>query len=106
MSKKMNNNKQKINNNNNYIIKEKEKKNIDILEVNNIPKQSGKTIKCNSVNNLIGININVNYMNKNYSINKIKPSSYMTNIKMYCTGIKAIRQLNFANLLDYRAKLR
>ena len=95
MTKKMNNNKQKLNNNNNYNIKEKEKKNIDILEVNNIPKQSGKTIKCNSVNNLIGININVNYMNKNYSINKIKPSSYMTNINnnynIYNNNSKHIR---------------
>ena len=57
----------------------KEKKSIDILDINNMPKQINKTIKCNSVNNLIGININVNYMNKNYSINKIKPNSYMTN---------------------------
>ena len=63
-----------INNNN-----MKEKKSIEILDINNIPKQSSKTIKCNSVNNLIGININVNYMNKNYSINKIRPNSYMTN---------------------------
>ena len=69
-----NNNKKVINNN-----ISKEKKSIDILDINNMPKQINKTIKCNSVNNLIGININVNYMNKNYSINKIKPSSYMTN---------------------------
>ena len=34
-----------INNNN-----MKEKKSIDILDINNIPKQSSKTIKCNSVN--------------------------------------------------------
>ena len=48
-------------------------------EINNINKQINKSIKCNSVNNLIGININVNYMNKNYSINKIKPNLYMPN---------------------------
>lgn len=45
--------------------------NIDILD-NNIPKQTNESMKCNSVNNLIGININVNYMDKNYSIKKLK----------------------------------
>ncbi len=75
-----NNNINQIMNNNNNM---KEKKSIDILDINNIPRQSTKTIKCNSVNNLIGININVNYMNKNYSINKIRPNSYMTNYLCY-----------------------
>lgn len=45
--------------------------NIDILD-NNILKQTNESMKCNSVNNLIGININVNYMDKNYSIKKLK----------------------------------
>ena len=71
-----NNNNKMLNNNNNNL---RDKKTIDIIDINNMPKQANKTIKCNSVNNLIGININVNYTNKNYSINKIRPNSYMNN---------------------------
>ena len=56
----------------------KDIKNIDILD-NNIPKNANESMKCNSVNNLIGININVNYLNKNYSINKLKHNSKMKN---------------------------
>ena len=56
----------------------KEIKNIDILD-NNMPKKANESMKCNSVNNLIGININVNYLNKNYSINKLKHNSKKTN---------------------------
>ena len=53
-------------------------KNIDILD-NNAPKHGNESVKCNSVNNLIGININVNYMNKNYSIKKLKHNSKISN---------------------------
>ena len=59
-------------------INNRDLKNIDILD-NNIPKNTNESMKCNSVNNLIGININVNYMNKNYSINKLKHNSKMSN---------------------------
>ena len=56
----------------------KDIKNIDIMD-NNIPKKINESMKCNSVNNLIGININVNYLNKNYSIEKLKHNSKKTN---------------------------
>ena len=46
---------------------------------NKFNKKNNKSLKCSSVNNLIGINISVNYMNKNYSLNKIKPNFYMSN---------------------------
>jgi len=59
-------------------INNRDLKNIDILD-NNMPKNANESMKCNSVNNLIGININVNYMNKNYSINKLKHNSKMSN---------------------------
>ena len=65
---------------NNHIPKSK--KILDIFEINNVSKHN-RSLKCNSVNNLIGINISVNYMNKNYSINKIKPNSYMSNDNNY-----------------------
>ena len=42
-------------------------------------KNNFKSLNCNSVNNLIGINISVNYMNKNYSLNKMKPNFYLSN---------------------------
>jgi len=70
-----------INNNSknkNEIHDNKDIKNIDVLD-NNIQKNINETMKCNSVNNLIGININVNYMNKNYSIKKSKHNSKKIN---------------------------
>ena len=75
---------------NNHNIVSKDKKTIDIGDINNIPKQTNKTIKCNSVNNLIGININVNYTNKNYSINRIRPNSYMHNYNNIVKHVKNI----------------
>ncbi len=69
-------NKSQSKNGNNRINDYKDIKSIDILD-NNIQKNSNENMKYNSVNNLIGININVNYMNKNYSINK--PNSKKTN---------------------------
>ena len=63
---------------NNKKLKGNNVKNIDILD-NNAPKHGNESVKCNSVNNLIGININVNYMNKNYSIKKLKHNSKISN---------------------------
>ena len=65
---------------------------LDILD-NNIPKRSNESVKCNSVNNLIGININVNYMNKNYSINKLNHKSN----KSHCG--------NNYNIYNYNSKI-
>ena len=70
------NGKKRINENNND---NKNIKNVYIID-NNIQKHANELMKCNSVNNLIGININVNYMNKNYSIQKLKHNSK----KIYC----------------------
>ena len=93
--------------NNNKIVKNnniisKDRKTIDIGDINNIQKQTNKTIKCNSVNNLIGININVNYTNKNYSINRIRPSSYMHNYNNIVKHVKnssinKIKDINYNN---------
>jgi hypothetical protein len=65
---------------------------LDILD-NNIPKRSNESVKCNSVNNLIGININVNYMNKNYSIKKLNHKSN----KSHCG--------NNYNIYNYNSKI-
>ena len=69
----------KITNNNNIIksIKNNTSKNENKHIVFNNNSNSNKSLKYNSVNNLIGINISFNYMNKNYSLNKIKPNYYM-----------------------------
>lgn len=82
---------------NNHIPKSK--KILDIFEINNVSKHN-KSLKCNSVNNLIGINISVNYMNKNYSINKIKPNSYMSNdnnYNIYNNNSKCFKNYNEIN---------
>ena len=42
-------------------INENYKSNKDTKNDNNLPKHTNELMKCNSVNNLIGININVNY---------------------------------------------
>jgi len=77
-----NNNK---NNNNDFTIKNQKKisstsKNElkQILYNNN--SNNNKSIKYNSVNNLIGINISVNYLNKNYTLNKMKQPNFCTSI--------------------------
>ena len=72
----------KITNYNNSIIKSiknntSKNENKHIVYNNNNNSNSNKSLKYNSVNNLIGINISFNYMNKNYSLNKIKPNFYM-----------------------------
>ena len=82
---------------NNHIPKGK--KLLDIFEINNVSKQN-RSLKCNSVNNLIGINISVNYMNKNYSINKIKPNSYLSNdnnYNIYNSNSKCFKNYNDIN---------
>ena len=82
---------------NNHIPKSK--KILDIFEINNVSKHN-RSLKCNSVNNLIGINISVNYMNKNYSINKIKPNSYMSNdnnYNIYNNNSKCYKNFNEIN---------
>lgn len=82
---------------NNHIPKSK--KILDIFEINNVSKHN-RSLKCNSVNNLIGINISVNYMNKNYSINKIKPNSYMSNdnnYNIYNSNSKCFKNYNEIN---------
>jgi hypothetical protein len=79
---------------NNHIPKSK--KILDIFEINNVSKHN-RSLKCNSVNNLIGINISVNYMNKNYSINKIKPNSYMSNDNNYNNNSKYFKNFNEIN---------
>jgi hypothetical protein len=82
---------------NNHIPKSK--KILDIFEINNVSKHN-RSLKCNSVNNLIGINISVNYMNKNYSINKIKPNSYMSNdnnYNIYNNNSKCFKNYNEIN---------
>ena len=82
---------------NNHIPKSK--KILDIFEINNMSKHN-RSLKCNSVNNLIGINISVNYMNKNYSINKIKPNSYMSNdnnYNIYNNNTKCFKNYNEIN---------
>ena len=63
MGFKLINNKSQSKNGNNRINDYKDIKSIDILD-NNIKNNSNENMKYNSVNNLIGININVNYMNK------------------------------------------
>ena len=96
LNNKINNNYYNYNNNKKDIYTEKKgintsknknkityNNNFNSDETNNFNKQINKSIKCNSVNNLIGININVNYMNKNYSLNKIKPNFYMPNYNNY-----------------------
>ena len=72
------------NNNNDFTIKNQKKisstsKNElkQILYNNN---NNNKSIKYNSVNNLIGINISVNYLNKNYALNKVKQPNFCTSI--------------------------
>lgn len=76
----------------------KHKKNIDILDINNISKQPNKSLNYNSVNNLIGINISVNYMNKDYLMNKIKTNSYISNYNnnynIYNNNAKYIKNYN------------
>ena len=47
---------------------------------NNNSCNNNKSIKYNSVNNLIGINISVNYLNKNYTLNKMKQPNFCTSI--------------------------
>ena len=49
-----------------------------ILYNNN--NNNNKPIKYNSVNNLIGINISVNYLNKNCTVNKMKQPNFCTSI--------------------------
>ena len=73
------------NNNNDFTIKNQKKisstsKNElkQILYNNN--SNNNKSIKYNSVNNLIGINISVNYLNKNYTLNKMKQPNFCTSI--------------------------
>ena len=56
---------------------------------------STKGIKCNSVNNLIGININVSYLNKNNCMNKIRSSFYNYSTKnMQKKSIKKKSEIN------------
>ena len=68
-------------------INENYKSNKETKNDNNLPKHTNELMKCNSVNNLIGININVNYMNKNYSIKKLKHSSKKINCDNSCGNI-------------------
>ena len=85
------NGKKRINENNND---NKDIKNVYIID-NNIQKHANELMKCNSVNNLIGININVNYMNKNYSIQKLKHNSKKINCDNSCGNIpKNISNIN------------
>ena len=85
------NGKKRINENNND---NKNIKNVYIID-NNIQKHANELMKCNSVNNLIGININVNYMNKNYSIQKLKHNSKKINCDNSCGNIpKNINNIN------------
>ena len=85
------NGKKRINENNND---NKDIKNVYIID-NNIQKHANELMKCNSVNNLIGININVNYMNKNYSIQKLKHNSKKINCDNSCGNIpKNINNIN------------
>ena len=79
------NNNNNNNNNNDFTIKNQKKisstsKNElkQILYNNN--SNNNKSIKYNSVNNLIGINISVNYLNKNYTLNKMKQPNFYTSI--------------------------
>ena len=100
MGFKLINNNLNIKKENSKKLKEKNLKNIDILD-NNAPKRGNESMKCNSVNNLIGININVNYMNKNYSIKKLKHNSKISNYdniyKIYNNNSKVVHNNNFIN---------
>ena len=85
------NGKKRINENNND---NKDIKNVYIID-NNIQKHANELMKCNSVNNLIGININVNYMSKNYSIQKLKHNSKKINCDNSCGNIP--KNINFSS---------
>ena len=81
----------RLNGNNNS---NKYSKKMNILD-NNISKHTNELMKCKSVNNLIGININVNYMNKNYSIKKLKHNSKKINCDNSCGN----KSKNFNNII-------
>jgi hypothetical protein len=72
------------NNNNDFTIKNQNKiSNTSKNELKQIlynNNNNSKSIKYNSVNNLIGINISVNYLNKNYTLNKMKQPNFCTSI--------------------------
>ena len=72
------------NNNNDFTLKNPKKiSNTSKNELKQIlynNNTNNKSIKYNSVNNLIGINISVNYLNKNYTLNKMKQPNFCTSV--------------------------
>ena len=72
------------NNNNDFTLKNPKKiSNTSKNELKQIlynNNTTNKSIKYNSVNNLIGINISVNYLNKNYTLNKMKQPNFCTSV--------------------------